>query len=66
MARPFKIYSNASGVAIGVVLTQDKKVVAYESRKMYEVEQRYPIFDQELLAIIHAIKTWKRYLKNNL
>eukprot|EP01018_Ginkgo_biloba_P039789 Gb_05221 [translate_table: standard] len=61
----FTLYTDASGVAIGVVLTQDGKVVDYESRKMNEVEQRYPIFDQELLAIIHAIKTWKHYLKNN-
>eukprot|EP01018_Ginkgo_biloba_P010329 Gb_18718 [translate_table: standard] len=34
-------------------------------RKMNEAERRYPIFDQEILAIIHAIKIWKHYLKNN-
>ena len=28
-------------------------------------EKRYHIFGQELLTIIHAIKTWKHYLENN-
>eukprot|EP01018_Ginkgo_biloba_P010336 Gb_18708 [translate_table: standard] len=65
MARPFTLFTNASGVSIGAVLTQDGKVIAYESRKMNEAEGRYPIFDQELLAMIHAIKIWKYYLKNN-
>eukprot|EP01018_Ginkgo_biloba_P030965 Gb_34555 [translate_table: standard] len=32
---------------------------------MNDAEKRYPIFDQELLAVIHAIKIWKHYLKNN-
>ena len=32
---------------------------------MDEYEQRYPIYDQELLVIMHAIKIWKHYLKNN-
>eukprot|EP01018_Ginkgo_biloba_P010339 Gb_18720 [translate_table: standard] len=65
VSRPFTIFTDAGGVAIGVVLTQDGKVVAYECRKMNEAEQRYPIYDQELLAIVHAIKICKHYLKNN-
>eukprot|EP01018_Ginkgo_biloba_P010335 Gb_18707 [translate_table: standard] len=56
MAKPFTLYKDASGIAIGVVLT---------GRKMNDAERRYPIFYQELLAIIHAIKIWKHYLKNN-
>eukprot|EP01018_Ginkgo_biloba_P010316 Gb_18694 [translate_table: standard] len=62
---PFIIYTNASGVAIGVVLTQDGKEMASESQKINEVEQRYVIYDQELLAVMYAIKIWKHYLKNN-
>jgi len=65
MAKPFTLYTDASGVAIGAVLTREGKVIAYESRKMNEAERGYPIFYQELLAIIHAIKIWKHYLKNN-
>eukprot|EP01018_Ginkgo_biloba_P003621 Gb_16314 [translate_table: standard] len=65
MEKPFTLYIDASGIEIGTVLTQERKVIAYESRKMNDVEKRYPIFDQELLAILHAIKIWKHYLKNN-
>eukprot|EP01018_Ginkgo_biloba_P008930 Gb_12471 [translate_table: standard] len=65
MARPFTLFTDASEVPIGVVSTQDEIVIAYESRKKNEAERRYPIFDQELLAIIHVIKIWKHYLKNN-
>eukprot|EP01018_Ginkgo_biloba_P018667 Gb_31742 [translate_table: standard] len=65
MARPCTLFIDASGVAIGAILTQDGKVIAYESRKMNEAERRYPIYDQELLEIVHAIKIWKHYLKNN-
>eukprot|EP01018_Ginkgo_biloba_P010333 Gb_18705 [translate_table: standard] len=65
VSRPFSIFTDASGVAIGVVPTQDGKVMAYEIRKMNEVEKRYPIYDQEILAIVHAKnKNW-HYLKNN-
>lgn len=65
MEKPFTLYTDASGVEIGAILTQEGKVIAYESRKMNEAERRYPIFDQELLAIIHTIKIWKHCLKNN-
>lgn len=63
--RPFTIFTNPSGVAIRAILTQDGRVVAYDSRKMNEIEQRCPIYEQELLAVIHAIKIWKHYWKNN-
>ena len=65
VSRPFTIFTDAIGVAIGVVFTQDGKVVAYESRKMNEVEKRYLIYDQELSVIVHAIEIWKHYLKKH-
>jgi hypothetical protein len=40
-------------------------VISYESRKVTGIEQKCPIYDQELLVIIHAVKTWEPYLKNN-
>lgn len=33
--------------------------VAYESRKMTPFEQRYTVTEQELLAVIHALRTWR-------
>ena len=54
--------TDASDLAIGAVLMQDKKVVAYESRKLNTVELNYPVHEKELLAIIHSLKVWRHYL----
>ena len=36
--------------------------VAYESRKMNSAEGNYPTHERELLAVIHALRTWRHYL----
>ena len=63
----FIVTTDASGYAIGAVLTQDQgngeQPIAYESRKLTPAEQKYPTHEQELLAIIHAIKVWRPYLE---
>eukprot|EP00253_Pinus_taeda_P017986 PITA_17986 len=47
---------------VGGVLMQEGKVVAYESRKLKEHEQKYSVYDLELTAVIHALKMWRHYL----
>ena len=37
-------------------------MVCYESRKLNEHEQKYPMHDLKLATIIHAVKMWKHYL----
>ena len=63
---PFVIHTDASGFAIGAVLQQDHgkglQPVAFLSKKMLDAETRYPVHEQELLAIIHALKSWRHYL----
>jgi hypothetical protein len=65
-SKPFVVHTDASGFAIGAVLQQDQgsglQPIAYLSKKMLDAETRYPVHEQELLAIIHAIKTWRHYL----
>ena len=69
-----RIETNASGYAIGRVLSQltsdhltsdqgQWHPVAYFSRKMIPAETRYETHDGELLAIVEAFKTWRHYLK---
>jgi hypothetical protein len=53
---------DASDLAIGTVLMQDKRVIAYESRKLSSVELNYPVHEKELLAVIHSLKVWRHYL----
>ena len=63
---PFVIHTDASGFATGAVLMQDHgkglRPICYLSKKMLDAETRYPVHEQELLAIIHALRNWKCYL----
>ena len=36
--------------------------IAFLSKKMLDAETRYPVHEQELLAIIHAFSSWRHYL----
>ena len=63
---PFVVHTDASGFAVGAVLMQDQgkglQPIAYLSKKMQPAETRYPTHEQELLAIICALKSWRPYL----
>ena len=48
---------------MGAVLLQDGQPIAYESRKFIPAETRYTVTEQELLAIIHALKPGDTFLK---
>jgi len=63
MTQPLEVTTDASDCTIGAVLTQNKKPVAYESRKMNEHEINYAIHEKEALAIVHALRTWRVYLE---
>ena len=66
--QPFQIWTDASGFAIGAVLTQidqsDNKMhpVAYASRKFNESELKLSSPCKELLAIIYALTAWNMYI----
>ena len=55
-----------SGFAVGAVLQQDQGKGCSPSpscrRRCCRAETRYPVHEQELLAIIHALSTWRHYL----
>ena len=59
---PFVIESDASGNGIGVVLTQQGKPIAFMSRALGVSKRSWSIYAQEMLAIVHAIQTWRPYL----
>ena len=66
---PYVVHTDASGFATGAVLQQDQgsglQPIAFMSKKMLDAETRYPTHEQELLAIIHALGTWKHYLSGS-
>ena len=63
---PYTVTTDASGFAIGATLSQDQgnglQPIAFISHKMNSHEKNYPVHEQELLAIIIALKEWRHYL----
>jgi hypothetical protein len=60
--KDFEIHSDASDFAIGGVLVQDGRPVAFESKKLSETERRWPTHEKEMWAVIHCLKTWGHYI----
>jgi hypothetical protein len=66
--QPFYLETDASAFASGGVLMQKDDnghlhPCGYLSRTFNETEQRYQIYDRELLALIRALDEWKVYLE---
>ncbi|MCO5607220.1 hypothetical protein L7F22_061413 [Adiantum nelumboides] len=61
-SKPFVVETDASDYALGAALYQDGRPVAFESKKLSDAEMRYPTYEKELYAVIHALKKWRHYL----
>ncbi|GJS38132.1 putative reverse transcriptase domain-containing protein [Tanacetum coccineum] len=61
-AENFIVYCDASHKGLGVVLMQNKKVIAYPSRQLKIHEKNYTTHDLELGAVVFTLKIWKHYL----
>ena len=56
---------DALGEGIGAVLMQGGHPIAFERRKLLPHERLYPIYDKEMLAIMHALAKFRQYLVGN-
>ena len=66
LSKPFVVTTDASGFATGAELSQEfegqLQPIAFMSKKLSPAERNYPVHEQELLAVIQAIREWKCYL----
>ncbi|MCO5587389.1 hypothetical protein L7F22_041338 [Adiantum nelumboides] len=62
LSKPFEVQCDACGDSLGAVLLQEGHAIAYESRRLSSDEQILGIYEKELLAVLHALDSWKHYL----
>jgi hypothetical protein len=68
--KPFQIEADAYKYVAGAILTQldsngVKHPVAYLLKTFNNAERRYEIYDQEMLAIIWALREWRHYIQGS-
>ena len=63
---PYELVADASGECLGAILLQNGRPIAFESRRMNPAERNYFATEQECLAVIHALRTWRCYLEGSV
>ncbi|KAL0350609.1 UNVERIFIED_CONTAM: hypothetical protein Sradi_4210100 [Sesamum radiatum] len=62
ISKPFTVETDALDFALVGILMQDGHPVAFESRKLKDVEWRYSVHEKELLVVVHCLRLWRHYL----
>jgi hypothetical protein len=57
----FMFFIDACKEGLGGVLSQNRFVICFESKKLKEHESLYATHDLELETIVHALKKWSHY-----
>ena len=65
LMKPFEVNCDASGEFLGIVFLQEGHAIAYKSCHFHPQEPILGIYEKELLAVMHALDSWKHYLLGN-
>jgi hypothetical protein len=57
-----EIYTDASPTQLGALITQDNRPIAFFSRKLSKMQQKYSVTEIELLVIVETLKEFKAML----
>jgi hypothetical protein len=60
---PFEIYTDASTMQLGAVITQDNRPVAFSCRKLSKMQTKYSVTKIELVAIVETVKEFQGMLR---
>ena len=58
----FEIYTDASSLQLGAVITQRGRPLAFFSRKLSDTQRKYPVTELELLSIVECLKEFRGML----